>query len=549
MSNFPWLTVTAALPLVGAVLAAATPRGDRLLAKRIGVLTSLITLAFAIGAALAFDKSGPRYQLIENHEWIRQFGVSYAMGVDGIGMVMVLLTAALMPIVLLGAWSELDEGENAQPARGGGSTGWYVALMLVLESMAIGQFAALDVFLFYVLFEAMLIPMYFLIGRYGGPQRQYAAVKFLLYNLLGGLLMLVGVIWLYFAGPGGDKAYLLPNLIGHDFGLQTGRWMFLALFVAFAIKAPLWPLHTWLPDAAAEASPSNAVLLSGILDKVGVFGMLHLCLPLFPEASRWFAPAIVVLAVISIIYGALLAIGQADMKRLIAYMSVSHYGFIVLGIFVMTSQGNAGATLYMVNHAFATAGLFFAASFMMSRRGSRLISAYGGVQKVAPCLAGSLLFAGLANLALPGMSTFISEFMVLVGTFTRYRVAGLVAVAGVLLAALYVLIFYQRTMTGELTPENEHTTDLSARERGVVAPIMVVILALGFFPKPFLDYINPSVGRTLSSVQMTDPVPAPPAVLPAPPAPPAKAALPAKPAPPAKPVPPAKSAPPGRGSR
>ncbi|HEX3613813.1 MAG TPA: NADH-quinone oxidoreductase subunit M [Sporichthyaceae bacterium] len=511
MSDFPILTVTAALPLVGAIAAAVTPRRDRETAKRIGLATSLVTLAFAIRAAVMFHENGPRYQLIENHQWIRQFGVSYALGVDGIGMVMVLLTAALMPIVLLGAWSELDSGENAQPERGGGSTGTFVAMLLVLESMAILQFAALDVFLFYVLFEAMLIPMYFLIGRYGGPQRQYAAVKFLLYNLLGGLLMLVGVIWIYFAGPGGDQAYLLPNLVGFHFGVHTARWMFLALFVAFAIKAPLWPFHTWLPDAAAEATPSNAVLLSGILDKVGVFGMLHLCLPLFPEASRWFAPTIVVLSVISIIYGALLAIGQADMKRLIAYMSVSHFGFIVLGIFVMTSQGHSGATLYMVNHAFATAGIFFAASFMMSRRGSRLISAYGGVQKVAPVLAGSLMFAGLANLSLPGMSTFISEFLVLVGTFTQYKVAGLVAVAGVLLAALYVLIYYQRTMTGELTPETENTPDLTLREILVVAPVMAVIIALGFFPKPLLDYINPSVEATLSTLQKTDPTPVHPA--------------------------------------
>jgi NADH-quinone oxidoreductase subunit M len=508
VSDFPYLTVTAAVPLGGAVLAMMAPRRNPTLAKQIGLLTTLVTLGFAIAAAIEFDSKGPQYQLVEDHQWIREFGVSYALGVDGIGMVMVLLTAALMPIVMLGSWKELEVGENAQPAKGGGTTGLFVGMMLVLEAMAIGQFAALDVFLFYVLFEAMLIPMYYLIGRYGGPQRQYAAVKFLLYNLLGGLLMLVGVIWLYFAGPGGDKAYLLPNLIGYDFGLHTARWMFGALFIAFAIKAPLWPFHTWLPDAAAEATPSNAVLLSGILDKVGVFGMIHLCLPLFPEASTYFAPTIVVFAVISIIYGALLAIGQADMKRLIAYMSVSHFGFIVLGIFVMTSQGQSGSTLYMVNHAFATAGLFFAASFMMSRRGSRLISAYGGVQKVAPLLAGALMFAGLANLSLPGMSTFISEFMVLVGTFTRYPAAGLVSVAAVVLAALYVLIYYQRTMTGELTPETENTPDLRPWEMLVVAPVMVVILALGFFPKPLLDYINPTIDRTLHSVSKTDPKPA-----------------------------------------
>lgn len=508
MEDFPFLTVAICVPLVGAVLAGITPRSQAELARRIALISSLLTLVVVLVAASEFnpDKDAS-YQLVERHPWIKDFGVQYALGVDGVGYVMVLLTAALMPIILLAAWKDLDEGEHAQTGPGGGTTGLYVAMMLVLESMAIAQFAALDVFLFYVLFEAMLIPMYILIGRFGGPQRQYAAVKFLLYNLLGGLLMLVAVVWINFAGPGGERAYYLPDLIGHDFGQNTARWMFLAFFVAFAIKAPLWPLHTWLPDAMAEASPSNGVLLSGILDKVGVFAMLHLCLPLFPEASQHFAPAIVVLALISILYGAVVAIGQADIKRLIAYASVSHFGFIVLGIFVMTSQGQAGATLYMVNHGFATAGLMLVAGFMMSRRGSRLISAYGGVQKVAPLLAGTFLFAGLANLSLPGLSPFISEFMVLIGTFTRYPIAGYFAVVGVLLAALYVLIAYQRTMTGNLTPETEETPDLKTRELVVVTPVIVVIIALGFFPKPLLDVIDPAVDKTLTIVNQTDPAP------------------------------------------
>jgi NADH-quinone oxidoreductase subunit M len=506
-SDFPWLTVLVCVPLGGAVLAGFLGRRDPLRAKQIGVLASLITLGFAIGAAIDFDSKGADYQLVEDHTWIRDFGVSYALGVDGIGMTMVLLTAIIMPILLIGGWNELEVGEHAQPAESKGSAAIYVGLMLVLEAMAIGQFAALDVFFFYVLFEAMLIPVYFLIGRFGGPRRQYAAVKFLLYNLLGGLLMLAAVIWLYFAGPGGEKGYLLPNLIEHDFDQNTARWMFLGFMVAFAVKAPLWPFHTWLPEAAAEAPPTTAVMLSAVLDKVGVFAMLHLCLPLFPEASRWFAPTIIVLAVISILYAGLLAIGQVDMKRLIAYMSISHFGFIVLGIFVMTTQGQSGSTLFMVNHAFATAGLFLVAGFMMTRRGSRLVSSYGGVQKVAPVLAGSFLFFGLANLSLPGMSTFVSEFLVLLGTFNRYPVAGGFAVAGVLLAALYVLIFYQRTMAGDLTEGNEETPDLRPRELLVVAPIVAAILALGFFPKPLLDYIDPSIDRTMSHVQKTDPQP------------------------------------------
>jgi NADH-quinone oxidoreductase subunit M len=507
MEDFPFMTVAMAVPLVGAVAAGLTPRSQAELARRIALIASLLTLGVVLLAASEFDPEGARYQLVENHDWIPEFGVSYALGVDGIGFIMVLLTAALMPILLLASWNDLDVGEHAQSSPGGGTTQLYVSMMLVLEAMAIGQFAALDVFLFYVLFEAMLVPMYVLIGRYGGPQRQYAAVKFLLYNLLGGLLMLVAVVWINFAGPGGDKAYYLPNLIGYDFGTDTARWMFLGFFIAFAIKAPLWPFHTWLPDAMAEATPSNGVLLSGILDKVGVFAMLHLCLPLFPEAARWFAPTIVVLALISILYGAMVAIGQSDIKRLIAYASVSHFGFIILGIFVMTTQGQAGATLYMVNHGFATAGMLLIAGFMMSRRGSRLISAYGGVQKVAPVLAGTFLVAGLANLSLPGLAPFISEFMVLIGTFTRYPIAGYFAVAGVLLAALYVLILYQRTMAGELAEGNENTPDLKTRELVVVAPVIAVLLALGFFPKPILDVIDPAVERKLEQVQTSDPTP------------------------------------------
>lgn len=514
MEDFPFMTVAMCVPLAGAVLAGLTPRSQAELARRIALVASLITLGVVLLSMSEFNPDkGSHYQLVENHDWIPAFGVSYALGVDGVGFVMVLLTAVLMPIILLASWGDLDSGEHAQTGPGGGTTQLYVSMMLVLETMAIGQFAALDVFLFYVLFEAMLIPMYILIGRFGGPQRQYAAVKFLLYNLLGGLLMLVAVVWINFAGPGGDKAYYLPNLVEYDFGTETARWLFLGFFVAFAIKAPLWPFHTWLPDAMAEATPSNGVLLSGILDKVGVFAMLHLCLPLFPEAARYFAPAIVVLALVSILYGAAVAIGQTDLKRLIAYASVSHFGFIVLGIFVMTSQGQSGATLYMVNHGFATAALLLVAGFLMSRRGSRLISSYGGVQKVAPVLAGTFLFAGLANLSLPGLSPFISEFMVLVGTFTRYPIAGYFAVAGVLLAALYVLIAYQRTMTGELTPGNEDTPDLKTRELVVLTPVIAVILALGFFPKPLLDVIDPAVERTLTQVERLDPQPVHPVQL------------------------------------
>jgi NADH-quinone oxidoreductase subunit M len=293
---------------------------------------------------------------------------------------------------------------------------------------------------------------------------------------------------------------------------DTERLLFIGFFVAFAIKAPLWPVHTWLPDAAAEAPPSGAVLLVGVMDKVGTFGMMRFCLPLFPDASKWAAPVVITLAVIGVLYGALLAIGQTDLKRLIAYTSISHFGFIVLGIFAMTTQGQSGSTLYMVNHGFSTAALFLIAGFLISRRGSRLISDFGGVQRVAPMLAGTFLLAGLSSLALPGLSTFVSEFLVLVGTFTRYEAAAVIATLGIILASVYILLMYQRTMTGEPTEHTATWADLNAREVWVVAPLIAVIIALGFYPKPLLDVINPAVARTMHQVGVTDPKPLTPAV-------------------------------------
>jgi NADH-quinone oxidoreductase subunit M len=381
--------------------------------------------------------------------------------------------------------------------------------MLLLEAMVIGIFAATDVFLFYVLFEAMLIPMYFMIGSYGAGQRQYAAVKFLLYSLLGGLLMLAAVIALYvYSARGGHPGTFLFSQLTH-LALSPGaqRWLFLGFFIAFAIKAPLWPFHTWLPDAATSAQPGAAVLLVGVLDKVGTFGMIRYCLELFPSAARYFTPVVLVMAVVGILYGAIVAIGQRDMKRLIAYTSISHFGLIALGIFVLTSQGQSGATLYMVNHGFATGALFLIAGFLIVRRRSNLISDYGGVQKVAPLLAGLFLIAGLAGLSLPGLSTFVSEFLVLVGTFTKYKAAAVAATVAVILSAIYILWMYQRTMTGPVRDEVAHFSDLKARELWAVGPLIALIIVFGVYPQPLLNIINPAVHRTLVQVHATDPVP------------------------------------------
>jgi NADH-quinone oxidoreductase subunit M len=525
MSSFPWLTVIGAIPLAGAVAVAAIPGAsdpgdtatqaarDRTV-KLVALVVSLITLGMTIAMAVKFSPNGPAFQFVEVYQWIPQFGVHYAVGVDGIALVLIGMTAVLMPVVIIASWHDADPGGHGESAPGPKrSVKTYFALMLVLETMVIGVFAATDVFLFYVFFEAMLIPMYFMIGSFGVGQRQYAAVKFLLYSLLGGLLMLVAVIALYvYSTRGGHQGtFLLGPLTHLALSPDTQRWLFLGFFIAFAIKAPLWPFHTWLPDAATSAQPGAAVVLVGVLDKVGTFGMIRYCLELFPAASRYFIPLILTLAVIGVLYGAVVAIGQADIKRLIAYTSVSHMGLITLGIFVLTSQGQAGATLYMVNHGFATGALFLVAGFMIVRRRSQRIADYGGVQSVAPVLAGLFLISGLAGLSLPGLSTFVSEFLVLVGTFTRYRAAAVAATVGIILAAIYILWLYQRTMTGPVRPEVAKFSDLKPRELWAVGPLIVLIIVFGFFPQPLLNIINPAVHRTLVQVHATDPVPPHPA--------------------------------------
>jgi NADH-quinone oxidoreductase subunit M len=307
----------------------------------------------------------------------------------------------------------------------------------------------------------------------------------------------------------GPASYLLSDLSRLDISTGTGRWLFLGFMFAFAIKAPLVPLHTWLPDAAQESSPGGATMMVGVMDKIGTFGMIRFCLGLFPEASRWATPVVLVLATISILYGAILAIGSRDLMRFVAYTSISHFGFIVLGIFAFTSQSLTGSTLYMLNHGLSTAALFLVAGYLIKRRGSRDINDFGGVQRTAPVLAGLLLFAGLSTLSLPGLSSFVSEFMVLAGTFSRHPAYAAVSTLAIVLAALYILIMYQRTMTGPVTPEVERTvtTDLNGRERLALVPLVLLILVLGVFPKPMLSVIEPSVRATMTHVGVTDPPP------------------------------------------
>jgi NADH-quinone oxidoreductase subunit M len=433
---------------------------------------------------------------------------------------MIALIAVLVPVVVLASWHDADpvpgtvgtDGAADVPARKRSVRTFFV-LVLVLETLLIGVFAATDVFLFYVFFEAMLVPMYFLIGSYGGPRRSYAAVKFLLFSLVGGLLMLAAVIGLYVVSGPGDApgTFAFEQLLGVEMSTAVEIALFSGFFIAFAIKAPLWPFHTWLPDAGAEAPVGTAVLLVGVMDKVGTFGFLRYCLPLFPEASRILGPYVIALCVIGILYGALLAMGQKDLKRLVSYTSVAHFGFIGLGIFAFTSQAQTGAVLYMVSHGLSTGALFLVVGFLIVRGRSRLIGDYSGVARVAPILAGTFLVAGMSSLALPGLSTFVSEFLVLLGTFTRYPVAAVLATIGIILAALYVLLAYQRTMQGELRLPGgtvaDKVRDLHLREAMAIAPLLALMIFLGFYPRPLVDVITPSVNRTMTDVGLTDPEP------------------------------------------
>jgi NADH-quinone oxidoreductase subunit M len=496
MNDFPILTVLIALPLAGALAIALLPAA---LSKVAGLGVALATLVLGIVVAASYDV-GHGMQLEEQHSWIEAFGVHYALGVDGLGLLLILLTVVLVPIVIAAGWHEGDRNPRS-----------FLAWTLALEGLSLAVFAATDVFLFYVVFEATLIPAYFLIGGFGRVGRGAAAMKFLLFQLGGGLVLLAAVIGLYVvSAQQGQPSYLLSDLTALDIDTTAGRWLFAGFFIAFAVKAPLFPLHTWLADTTEKATPGTSVLLVCVLDKIGTFGMLRFCLGIFPEASRWATPVVVTLALISIVYGALVAIGQNDVLRLIGLTSLSHFGFIVLGIWAFSSQGQSGAILYMVNHGLGTAALFLLAGYLIRRRGTTMISEMAGVEKVAPVLAGLFLVAGLATLGLPGLSPFVSEFLVLLAAFDYHWWVGAIAVSGIVLAAIYVLWLYQRTMTGPTPPEVEGTRDLTVREVGAVAPLIVALVFLGFYPQPLLDVSNPTIDSLMQRVGVSDDEPAVP---------------------------------------
>ncbi len=496
--TLPWLTILGLLPIIGGLALFLPMKGA---SRYLGMFFALLTAGIG-GAIVALYNAGA--DLTVQAPWIRSIGAYWALGADGMGLAMVILTIVLTPLVLLAEWKLPLEGAKWSPQA-------FVALVLILEGLSIFVFTANDILLFYLFFEATLIPMYFLIIGFGGPRRGYAAIKFLLFSLAGGLVMLASVIGLYgVSASQGTPSYLLSDLQKINFDGDLGRWLMLGFLFAFAVKAPMVPVHTWLPDAAEQSTPGTATMLVGILDKIGTFGMIKFCLGIFPEASRWAAPVMMVLAVVSILWGALGAITSKNLMRLVAYTSVSHFGFMVLGIYALTTQSIAGTAFYMLNHGFSTAALFLVVGFVIKRRGDASISSFGGVQKLVPLMSGVFLLAWLSALGLPGISTFVSEFMVLAGAFGRNPWFAGVAALGVILSSVYALRVYRVVMTGPVTDDTAaHFTgrELTGVEKFVMAPILGYLLFFGFYPQPVVHLVESTAVTAMQRVQVSDPAP------------------------------------------
>jgi NADH-quinone oxidoreductase subunit M len=487
-TSFPLLTSLVVVPFAGALLVAALPRMRTDVAKILGFVLSAATGAISLFLLTQYEARGAQFQFVSQHDWIRDLGVSWKLGIDGISLFLVVLTGVLFPIALAGPRVDRDVKS-------------YVAWMLLLEAGCMGVFLSLDLFCFFVFWELVLVPMYMLIGGWGYERRIYAALKFFLYTALGSALMLVAILTVAFLHDGGPTFDLVRLANDQDFSRNAGRWLFLAFSLSFAIKVPVFPLHTWLPDAHTEAPTAGSVILAGVLLKLGTYGFLRFGLYLFPEAAVWFAPAFLTLGVIGITYGAIVATMQKDLKRLVAYSSVAHLGFIVLGTFALTTQGLQGGLIQMVNHGLSTGALFLLVGMIYERRHTRLIAELRGLQKPAPIMAAVFTVVMLSSIGLPGLNGFVGEFLVLLGTFVSRRWWAVVAAAGVILAALYLLWAYQRVFHGEPDEANADFREMTWREGAVMAPLLALIVFLGVYPKPVLDRMEPSVDRLLSHVE------------------------------------------------
>jgi NADH-quinone oxidoreductase subunit M len=492
--SFPLLTALVVTPFVGAIVALVVPRRPEVV-RVVGVVVSAAVLGLALWLLADFETGVAGYQYVEEHGWMGDVGVSYILGVDGISLFMVLLTALLFPLSFLASVNE---------ERQVAFTTW----MLVLEGALLGVFLALDFVLFFVFFEFVLVPMYFLIAGWGHERRRYAAMKFFLYTMAGSAFLLIGLLTVGFLHQRatGDLTFDVRILTEWASGVDalspgTAKLLFLAFFAAFAVKVPLVPLHTWLPDAHTEAPTAGSVVLAGVLLKMGTYGFLRFSLPMFPQAAVDLAPLLLVLGTVGIIYGAVAATMQPDLKRLIAYSSVAHLGFVVMGTFALTSQGVSGGLFTMLSHGLTTSALFLLVGMIYERRHTRLIADFGGLWRSVPLLSGLFIAASFASIGLPGFSGFVGEFLALVGTFVAHRWYAVVAAAGVILAALYLLWAVQRAFTGVPEGPNVGLRDISAREVLTVAPLLGLSLFLGFQPQPVLDRIEPSVAALLEHVE------------------------------------------------
>ena len=492
-----WLSVTVFLPLVGVPVLLAWPRIRDDAARYVALVASAATFIVSLRVLGEFDGSRAGLQLVESATWVRSLNFRYLLGVDGISLFLVLLTTFLMPLAILASW-KIERQVRL-----------FMVSLLILETATLGAFLALDLLLFFLFFEGLLFPMYLIIGGWGGERRVYAAVKFFLYTMFGSAFLFVAILFLYFRSGSitGHPTFDIRALEGLTLSTGSARWLFLAFFVAFAVKVPLFPLHTWLPDAHVEAPTAGSVILAGILLKVGAYGLLRFNLSLFPEASRYFADFISILALIGIVYGAIVALIQTDVKRLVAYSSVSHLGFVVLGTFAFTQQSVSGGVLQMVNHGLSTGALFLLVGMVYERTHTRDLGELGGLAKVTPWLSGIFLFMALSSLGLPGLNNFVGEFLVILGTFAENRAFGAIAATGVVLAAIYLLWAYQRMAHGPVPEAHGRYPDLSVREYAILAPIVAVILVIGVYPKLLLDRINPTTTRIVRQVNQETPAP------------------------------------------
>ncbi|MCX6550609.1 MAG: NADH-quinone oxidoreductase subunit M [Acidobacteria bacterium] len=500
MAVVPILSLLVALPLVGAVLLLFVGNRDHERDRFIqwaALGISLAEFAATLWMWARFDPARADFQMVERADWIPSFGIQYAVGVDGITLFLVVLTGFLTPLALLGSWQSVHKKVRE-----------FSFFMLALESAMIGVFLSLDMFLFYLFWDAMLIPMYFLIGIWGYDRRVYAAVKFILYTMAGSVLMLVAILSLAYmhSVATGSYSFSYEALLTLTIPRHAQVWFFLAFALAFAIKVPLFPFHTWLPDAHVEAPTAGSVILAGVLLKMGTYGLLRFAFPLFPDAAAYFSPLLATLAVIGIVYGALVAMVQPDMKKLVAYSSVSHLGFVVLGITAMNIQGVQGAVYQMLNHGVSTGALFLIVGMLSDRRHTRLISEFGGLKHVMPKFVAAFFVVTLSSIGLPGLNGFVGEFLILFGAFRWNVTFATIAATGVILSAVYMLWMFQRVNYGPVTnPKNEGLKDLSTREWWVLGPAIAVAIVMGVAPSYFLNPMKPAVNRIVSRMAEAEP--------------------------------------------